>query len=291
LFLQRNHYLSYSPTFKIDPIKGLISPAYVIFKTKPNKIKDNLLLKFLKSDEGLRQIRFYSRGTVRKALRFEDLCKIEISIPSFEDQESLISKLERTEFESKIISKELAHQLSFIKQLRQAFLKEAMQGLLVKTDLKAKGETGKELLEKIKAEKAKLIEEKKLKKEKELPPISVEEIPFEIPKNWVWCRLGEVLNEISSGFAFDSTKYSKKETENQVIRLGNVKPNQLILETSPVYIDDVYANKVDKAKLKKGDILITMTGTRAKQDYLYSLCLTDEDLKTKKLFLNQRVGL
>ncbi len=93
-------------------------------------------------------------------------------------------------------TKELSLQLDIIKQLRKAFLREAMQGLLVKTE--TNGETGAELLEKIKAEKAQLIKEKKLKKEKELPPISEDEIPFEIPDNWVWCRLGEVCNYGSS---------------------------------------------------------------------------------------------
>jgi len=80
-------------------IKGLISPAYVIFKTKPNSIKDNLLLKFLKSSEGLRQIKMHARGTVRQALRFEDLCKIELTIPAYAEQEILISKIQIKEIE------------------------------------------------------------------------------------------------------------------------------------------------------------------------------------------------
>jgi type I restriction enzyme S subunit len=176
-----------------EDINGLISPAYVIFKTKPNSIKDNLLFKFLKSAEGLRQIRFHGRGTVRQALRFEDLCKIEISIPTYNEQEKLISSIEKTEIESNLISSELNHQLDLIKQLRQAFLREAMQGSLTPTLSKGEGdETGQQLLEKIKAEKAQLIADKKLKKEKELAPISEDEIPFEIPKHWVWCRLGEM---------------------------------------------------------------------------------------------------
>ena len=173
-----------------DDVKGLISPAYVIFKTKPNSIKDNLLFKFLKSAEGLRQIRFHGRGTVRQALRFEDLCKIEISLPTFEEQEKLISNIEKTEFESNLISSELTHQLDLIKQMRQAFLREAMQGKLVKSTNTKK--TGQQLLTKIKAEKIQLIADKKLKKEKELSPISEDEIPFEIPEHWSWCRLGEM---------------------------------------------------------------------------------------------------
>lgn len=93
------------------------------------------------------------------------------------------------------ISTELTHQLDLVKQLRQAFLREAMQGkLMVNGELSMvnEGETGADLLEKIKAEKERLIKEKKIKKQKSLPPITEEEIPFEIPENWVWCRLGEL---------------------------------------------------------------------------------------------------
>ena len=192
-----------------EDVKGLISPAYVIFKTKSNSIKDNLLFKFLKSAEGLRQIRFHGRGTVRQALRFEDLCKIEISLPTFEEQEKLISNIEKTEFESNLISSELTHQLDLIKQLRQAFLREAMQGKLVKSNNTK--ETGQQLLTKIKTEKAKLIADKKLKKEKELPPITEAEIPFDIPKHWTWCRLGEIIN-ISSGDGLTATQMDKNGT-------------------------------------------------------------------------------
>jgi len=154
----------------------------------------------------------------------------------------------------------------------------------------SQNETGQQLLERIKAEKAPLRQTQGTKKEKPLPPIKKEEIPFEIPDNWVWCRLGEICDEILGGFAFDSTRYSKSETIHQVIRLGNVKPNQLVLETSPIFIDETYAREVSKALLQVNDVLITMTGTKAKKDYLFSLCLVPNDLQSKKLYLNQRVG-
>lgn len=172
-----------------EDIKGLISPAYVIFKTKPNKINDKILLKFLKSSEGLRQIKLNARGTVRQALRFEDLCKIEISIPEYDEQELLISKIENVEIKNEYVSSELTNQLNLVKQLRQSFLREAMQGKLVSNDTKD-GKTGAELLAEIQAEKEKLIKEKKIKKSKPLPPISEEEIPFEIPENLKLIRLG-----------------------------------------------------------------------------------------------------
>jgi type I restriction enzyme, S subunit len=166
-------------------IKGLISPAYVVFKPKPNSIKAELLLKFLKSSEGLRQIRFYARGTVRQALRFEDLCNIELSVPDFEEQEVLFEQLNSVEKETDLLNSELTHQQDLLKQLRQAFLRDAMQGKLVKQE--KKDGNAKELLEKIKIEKAKCN-----KKEKAFLPIKEEEIPFDIPDNWMWCRLGEI---------------------------------------------------------------------------------------------------
>ena len=56
--------------------------------------------------------------------------------------------------------------------------------------------TAEELYQQIQAEKQKLISEGKIKKEKPLPPIADEEIPFEIPGNWKWCKIGQVINEV-----------------------------------------------------------------------------------------------
>lgn len=80
----------------------------------------------------------------------------------------------------------LSDQLTQLENLNQAILQEAVQGKLAKQD--KKDEPASELLKRIKAEKV-----KSGKKEKELPPIKPEELPFEIPESWVWCRLGEAI--------------------------------------------------------------------------------------------------
>lgn len=100
-----------------------------------------------------------------------------------QEVESLFTNSRKTDFE-------LTHQLDLVKQLRQAFLREAMQGKLVPQD--PNDEPASVLLEKIKAEKERLVKEKKIKKQNPLPPIKEEEIPFEISENWVWCRLGDI---------------------------------------------------------------------------------------------------
>ena len=75
-------------------------------------------------------------------------------------------------------------------QLRNSILQMAIEGKL--TEQRAEDGNASDLLKEIKAEKAKLIAENKIKKEKSLPEISEDEIPFEIPDNWVWCKLGAI---------------------------------------------------------------------------------------------------
>ncbi len=123
----------------------------------------------------------------------------EIKIPKLNEQKATLDKIRV--FDSKILElkTELAHQLDLVKQLRQQFLQEAVQGVLIKNEENTEGvaETGQQLLQRIKAEKAKSSPRggnRKGGKEKPLPPISKEEIPFDIPDDWVWCRLGKLEN-------------------------------------------------------------------------------------------------
>ncbi len=68
----------------------------------------------------------------------------------------------------------------------------AVQGKLV--EQRPEEGTAKELLEQIKTEKEQLIKDKKIKKEKPLPEITEEEIPFEIPESWEWIKLGNICS-------------------------------------------------------------------------------------------------
>lgn len=133
-------------------------------------------------------------GSAQKAIHEKQILEIEIPLPDLKEQEELVKELSKLKNNGKKISTELNEQLNLIKQLRQAFLREAMEGKLVKNSTNNK--TGQQLLEQTKAEKAKLITEKKIKKEKAIPSITEEEIPFEIPKHWTWCKIGELTTSI-----------------------------------------------------------------------------------------------
>ncbi|MGF1728475.1 restriction endonuclease subunit S [Photobacterium kasasachensis] len=84
-----------------------------------------------------------------------------------------------------------------IDQLKQTILQLAVMGKLVPQD--PNDEPASVLLERIAEEKAQLIKEKKIKKQKALPPIMDEEKPFELPNGWEWCRLGELGYDLGGG--------------------------------------------------------------------------------------------
>ena len=104
-------------------------------------------------------------------------------------------------------------QLNIIQTLRQQILQDAITGKLSEEWRKENPdvESAKILLEKIKTEKEELVKEGKNKKPKSLPPILKDEITFELPTGWVWCRLGEITNIVRGGSprpAGDPTYYN-----------------------------------------------------------------------------------
>ena len=172
-----------------------------------------------------------------------------------------------------------------IEQLKQTILQLAVMGRLVKQD--PSDEPASELLEQIAEEKARLVKEGKIKNSKPLLEISNEEKPFELPDGWVYSRLLGFV-DLKGGFAYKSELFIENST-NQVVRMGNVRPDLLRLEEKAVFITDSLATETVDSELVENDIIITMTGTRGKKDYLYTALVKADHLKDKKLFLNQRL--
>ena len=154
---------------------------------------------------------------------------------------------------------EIQTQKQLIAQLKQAILQEAIQGKLTSEWRKQNPdvEPASELLERIKAEKAQLIKEKKIKKEKALPSITEGEIPFELPKGWVWCRLGEVTIDVSYGT-------SQKATENNigvpVLRMGNITSDGNIIYSNFKYVQDDIKD-LPRLYLQKDDLIFNRTNS------------------------------
>lgn len=141
------------------------------------------------------------------------------------------------------------------KQLKNSILQWAIQGKLVPQD--PNDEPASVLLEKIRAEKARLVKEGKLKKKDlEVKPIAEDEIPYEIPKGWEWCRLFEVCNYIHRG---KSPTYST----DKILPVMAQKCNQW----DRIYTDRcLFADKntidryTEEHYLRVGDVIINSTG-------------------------------
>jgi type I restriction enzyme S subunit len=170
--------------------------------------------------------------------------------------ENEIISLQEKQITTSSISTELTHQLHLVKKLRQQLLQDAVQGKLVEQN--KKDEPASELLKKIKAEKAKLIAEKKLKKEKELAPIKAEEIPFEIPENWVWCRLKDVCLKITDGTHFSPTNI--ETGKYKYITAKNIKDSGIDLTKISYVTEEVHQEIYSRCNPEYGDILYIKDG-------------------------------
>lgn len=84
-----------------------------------------------------------------------------------------------------------------VQKLRELILQLAVQGKLVPQD--PNDEPASVLLEKIKAEKERLIKEKKIRKSTVLPPVEADQVPFDVPQNWQWVHLSEIGQIVGGG--------------------------------------------------------------------------------------------
>ncbi len=217
---------------------------------------------FLKQGDFYKSLVSIARGAATKRIQPEALFAVELPIPEPDVQDRIIKRMDSCALEHSNLEHEITHQQSLLSKLKQAILQEAIQGKLTE-DWRAAHpdvEPASQLLHRIQAEKARLIAEKKLRKEKSLPKITPEEIPFEIPKGWEWCRLGCLFHSLQYGTAQKCSYDSSKNTA--VLRIPNVSTGKLSTE------DLKYTNltKAEKKQysLKKHDVLmIRSNGSRS----------------------------
>jgi type I restriction enzyme S subunit len=222
-----------------DPIKLPIDLKFyhILF----NELKDEI-------------VRNTKAGTSKEAIGLGSFGKYELPYFEIDRQIEIKRRFANSEETKENLTAELTHQLSLVKKLRQQILQDAVQGKLVPQD--PTDEPAGELLRKIRAEKAILVAEKKLKKEKELPAIKPGEIPFEIPEGWVWCRLGEIASNIEYG---TSEKAEMSSEHVAVLRMNNIQNGKIDfrkLKYVKSSIDDL-----PKLYLKNGDLLFNRTNS------------------------------
>ena len=163
-------------------------------------------------------------GTSKEAISQKNIKKYKIPYFPIEQQELWIAKLKNMLRNKNLLASELTHQQTLLKKLRQQILQDAIEGKLTAEwrDQNPHVEPASELLARIQAEKAKLVKEGKIKKQKPLPPISEEEKPFDLPEGWAWCRLGDVIYSYEAGKSFKCVDRQIKENEWGVVKTSAV---------------------------------------------------------------------
>ena len=138
------------------------------------------------------QIFSKSTGTTVDTITIEKAEQYVFPLPPLAEQERIVAKVEALMNEVDTIERETENLNKTFSLTREKVLDLAIRGKLVPQD--PTDEPASELLKRIHAEKAALIKSGKLKKEKTLPPISKDEIPFDIPASWEWIRLGNICS-------------------------------------------------------------------------------------------------
>ncbi|GHD93958.1 type I restriction endonuclease EcoAI subunit S [Pseudocitrobacter faecalis] len=141
--------------------------------------------------------------------------------------------------------------------LKQTILQLAVMGKLVPQD--PNDEPASELLKRIAQEKAQLVKEGKIKKQKPLPPISDEEKPFELPEGWEWCRLGDIVTIRGGKRVANGYKLLTTATPHIYIRVSDMKDGTIDLSDLR-YIDSNMHEKISNYIIKKEDIYMTIVG-------------------------------
>ena len=184
--------------------------------------------------------------------------KIEELLPLVEEYDEAQTKLDK-------LNNELPE------KLKKSVLQQAIMGRLdTRND---KDEPASALLARIRKEKNRLVEEKKVKKDKPLAPIKDEEKPFGIPESWEWVRLGEISHEISDG-----THKTPKYVENGIpfLSVQNISSGKLNINKIKYISEDEHIKLIKRVKPQKNDILICRIGTlgraiKVNWDYEFSI--------------------
>lgn len=125
---------------------------------------------------------------------YKYLKEIPVPLPPLAEQQRIVARVDELMAlcdELEAAEKELdALESCFAEYLPKSILQAAVQGKLVPQNVH--DESATELLKRIQQEKARLVKEGKIKKEKPLPPIAADEIPYHLPNGWVWCRIKDV---------------------------------------------------------------------------------------------------
>lgn len=200
-----------------------------------------------------------SHGMTQSNINLTILKNIFIPMPPLEEQKRIVAKLDKIFAELDKIDEKQIRLATIQEKMEAKILKLAIQGKLV--EQRFEEGTGEELFKHIQLEKQELIKQGKIKKEKPLPAIEEDEIPFEIPSSWKWVRLGNLGDNVPYPFAdgpFGSNlkrEHYTKEKQVRIIQLSNVGESGWKGENEK-YTTFAHLETIARSEVNNGDIVI-----------------------------------
>ena len=220
-------------------------------------------------------------GGAQPNISKEKIVETLMLLPPLAEQKRIVAKIEELlplvkEYD---VAYEKIEKLNnnFSEQLKKSILQEAVQGKLVPQN--PNDEPASVLIERIREEKQKLIQEKKIKKDKNESYIFRrdnshyekigseercidDEIPFDIPDSWEWCYLNDVTSQIHYGY----TASASSAGNVKLTRITDIQNNRVNWETVPYCL--ISEDNLKKYKLENRDILIARTGGTIGKTYI-----------------------
>ena len=245
----------------VRPFKNHCSPEYLLYIFKSELFINNGVKSFTGTAGQQRIHKDYLRQFV-------------IPLPPLAEQKRIVAKIEElmpfVEQYAAASTKLNTLIATFPEMMKKSILQEAVQGKLVPQD--PNDEPASLLLKKIAEEKKRLVKEGKIKKQKPLPEITEDQIPFDIPESWEWVRLGTVITDTEAGKSPQCKNRPAKDEEWGVIKTTAIQDGYFLKEENKVLPEgfEIKESQIIHAE----DLLITRAGP---QNRTGITCIVNEE--------------
>lgn len=208
--------------------------------------------------------RLRGRGVAIQGLSNEAIHKVVLPLAPLEEQHRIVAKIEEllpyVDCYAAAYEKLEQFNAKFPEDMKKTVLQYAIQGKLV--EQRPEEGTAEELYRQIQVEKQKLIKAGKIKKEKPLPEIAEDEIPFDIPESWKWVRIGAL-----------TYNWGQKTPDSRFcyIDVGSVNNTSHTLNKENTVVEAKDASSRAKKIVKKGDVIFATI-----RPYLKNICIIDK---------------
>ena len=238
-------------------VDGCIHDGWLVISQTKEVFDQDYLYWLLSSNYAYMQFCGKVSGAVVKNLNSDKVANSVCPLPPLAEQKRIVAKIEELlpliDRYEQAWSKLEDFNKCFPVDMQKSILQMAIQGKLV-PQVPEEG-TGEELFQQIQAEKQRLIKAGTIKKEKPLPEITEDEVPFDIPDSWKWVYIGDLFQH-NTGKALNSSDKSGNPME--YITTSNVYWNSFTLDKLKTML--FTEAEVDKCTVQKGDLLVLEGG-------------------------------